>query len=69
MYGSWKKILFQYSIKRFIGRKAEEVSEELKQVSYNVIGSTNGSVKIECPALNKDFAPEEISAQGWINRK
>nr|YP_010337354.1 heat shock protein 70 chaperone [Pulvinaster venetus]UNJ16939.1 heat shock protein 70 chaperone [Pulvinaster venetus] len=52
-----------YSIKRFIGRKAEEVSEELKQVSYNVIGSTNGSVKIECPALNKDFAPEEISAQ------
>nr|YP_009402695.1 DnaK chaperone protein [Compsopogon caeruleus]ARX96051.1 DnaK chaperone protein [Compsopogon caeruleus] len=60
--------LFYYSIKRFIGRKSDEVSEELKQVSYNVITSQNDTVKIECPALNKNFAPEEISAQvNFIN--
>nr|YP_009369871.1 DnaK chaperone protein [Boldia erythrosiphon]ARO90559.1 DnaK chaperone protein [Boldia erythrosiphon] len=52
-----------YSIKRFVGRKNDEVSEELKQVSYKVIASGNGTIKIGCPALNKDFAPEEISAQ------
>nr|UNJ16354.1 heat shock protein 70 chaperone [Boldiaceae sp.] len=52
-----------YSIKRFVGRKTDEVSEELKQVSYKVITTSNGTIKIECPALDKEFAPEEISAQ------
>merc|ERR1712146_779233 len=50
-----------YSVKRFIGRKASEVSDELKQVSYGV--KSTDIVKIECPALEKDFASEEISAQ------
>nr|BDA99326.1 heat shock protein 70 [Cryptomonas sp. NIES-3952] len=52
-----------YSVKRFIGRKSEEVSEELKQVSYIVKTDTQGNIKLECPALKRDFAPEEMSAE------
>lgn len=52
-----------YSVKRFIGRKILEVDEEAKQVSYKVVRDKNGNVKIVCPALGKQFAPEEISAQ------
>nr|WCH56159.1 Hsp70-type chaperone [Calliblepharis sp.] len=52
-----------YSVKRFIGRKKNEVSNESKQSSYYIRTDINSNIKIECPALNKDFAPEEISAQ------
>jgi len=52
-----------YSVKRFIGRKQDEVDEQLKQLSYNVKSDINSNIKLACPALNKDFAPEEISAQ------
>jgi molecular chaperone DnaK len=52
-----------YSVKRFIGRKQDEVNEELKQLSYNVKSDVNSNIKLACPALDKDFAPEEISAQ------
>lgn len=51
-----------YSVKRFIGRKQNEISQEIRQTSYNV-KTSGSSIKIACPALNKDFAPEEISAQ------
>ena len=51
-----------YSVKRFIGRKTDEVKEELRQVSYKVI-QTEDIIKLDCPALNKQFAAEEISAQ------
>jgi len=51
-----------YSVKRFIGRKTSEVNEELRQVSYKVI-QTEDIIKLECPALSKQFAAEEISAQ------
>ncbi|KAG2240395.1 hypothetical protein Bca52824_090885 [Brassica carinata] len=47
------------SVKRFIGRSVNEVDEEAKQVSYRV----NRNVKLECPAIGKHFAAEEISAQ------
>ena len=40
-----------------------EVDEEAKQVSYQVIRDPNGNVKLECPAIGKTFAAEEISAQ------
>ncbi|QZZ22607.1 molecular chaperone DnaK [Leptothermofonsia sichuanensis E412] len=51
-----------YSVKRFIGRKYDEVTEEAKQVSYKV--ERDGSnVKLDCPAAHKKYAPEEISAQ------
>lgn len=52
-----------YSVKRFIGRKMNEVEDESKQVSYQVIRDSNGNVKLDCPAINKQFAAEEISAQ------
>ena len=51
-----------YSVKRFIGRKTSEVNEELRQVSYKVI-QTEDIIKLDCPALTKQFAAEEISAQ------
>ncbi|CAN6346919.1 unnamed protein product [Urochloa humidicola] len=52
-----------FSVKRFIGRKMNEVDEESKQVSYRVIRDDNGNVKLDCPAIGKQFAAEEISAQ------
>ena len=51
-----------YSVKRFIGRKTSEVNEELRQVSYKVL-ENDGIIKLSCPALSKQFAAEEISAQ------
>ncbi len=50
------------SVKRFIGRKFDEVSQEATEISYKVVND-GGSVRIESPGLNKKFAPEEISAQ------
>lgn len=52
-----------FSVKRFIGRRMNEVDEEAKQVSYRVVKDENGNVKLECPAIGKQFAAEEISAQ------
>jgi molecular chaperone DnaK len=52
-----------YSVKRFIGRKHEEVTNETAEVSYKVIRDSSGNVKLDCPAREKQFAPEEISAQ------
>jgi molecular chaperone DnaK len=52
-----------FSVKRFIGSKEVEISTEAKQLPYKVIKDTNGNIKIKCSSLNKDFSPEEISAQ------
>ena len=52
-----------YSVKRFIGRRSDEVSEELKKVSYIVKNDNNGNIKLECPSLSKEFSSEEISAE------
>ena len=52
-----------YSVKRFIGRKYDEIQEEAKEVSYDVKRASDGNVKLECPNQEKQFAPEEISAQ------
>lgn len=52
-----------YSVKRFIGRKYDEITHEATQVSYKIIRDNSGNVKIDCPALKKQFAPEEISVQ------
>ena len=52
-----------FSVKRFIGCKADEVSEESKELPYKVIKDNSGNIKIKCSSLNKDFSPEEISAQ------
>jgi molecular chaperone DnaK (HSP70) len=50
-------------ILRFLGRDYNEVTEEAKQVSYNVVADARGKVKIECPALGKQLSPEEIVAK------
>merc|ERR1711966_354185 len=52
-----------FSVKRFIGCKADEVSEESKELPYKVIKDDNGNIKTKCSSLNKDFSPEEVSAQ------
>ncbi|MBL6802204.1 MAG: molecular chaperone DnaK [Synechococcus sp. BS307-5m-G38] len=51
-----------YSVKRFIGRRVDEVNEESKEVSYGV-EKAGANVKVKCPVLDKQFAPEEVSAQ------
>jgi molecular chaperone DnaK len=49
-----------YSIKRFMGRRFDEVSEEMKLVPYKVVRGENGDVRIE--AGGKKQSPPEISA-------
>src|SRR5438045_5570500 len=49
-----------YSIKRFMGRRYEEVNEEMKMVPYKVVRSSNGDARVE--ATGKEFSPPEISA-------
>jgi len=51
-----------YSVKRFIGRRFDEVTNETTEVSYKVL-NVNGNVKIDSPSQGKQFSPEEISAQ------
>ena len=51
-----------YSVKRFIGRKHSELSAETKRVPYTVRRDDLGNIKLRSPRLEKDFAPEEISA-------
>ncbi|MEM9007349.1 MAG: molecular chaperone DnaK [Cyanobacteria bacterium P01_F01_bin.86] len=51
-----------YSVKRFIGRRFDEVGNESTEVAYKVLNVGN-NVKLDCPQAGKQFAPEEISAQ------
>jgi molecular chaperone DnaK len=52
-----------FSVKRFIGSKEGEISVEAKRLPYKVTKDSNDNIKIKCPALSKEFSPEEISAQ------
>jgi molecular chaperone DnaK len=49
-----------FSIKRFMGRKYDEVSEEMKIVPYEVVKGPNDDVRVK--AEGKEYAPPEISA-------
>ncbi len=53
-----------YSVKRFMGRKFDEVAEELKRVPYTVAKAANGdvAVEVEINGETKQFSPPEISA-------
>ena len=53
-----------YSVKRFMGRKFDEVQEELKRVPYKVVRAANGdaAVEVEVDGKPKQFTPPEISA-------
>jgi molecular chaperone DnaK len=49
-----------FSIKRFMGRRYEEVLEEIKLVPYKIVQASNGDVRIEI--RGKQYSPPEISA-------
>ena len=49
-----------FSIKRFMGRKFDEVNEEMKMVPYSVVRASNGDVRVQ--AGGKEYSPPEISA-------
>jgi molecular chaperone DnaK len=53
-----------YSIKRFMGRKYDEVQEEIKRVPYKVVRASNGdaAVQVEESGKTKVYSPPEISA-------
>ena len=53
-----------YSIKRFMGRKYDEIQEEAKRIPYKVVKASNGdvAVEIETEGQKKQFSPPEISA-------
>jgi molecular chaperone DnaK len=50
-----------FSIKRFLGRKYDEVNEEMKMVPYKVKKASNGEVRVEI--MGKEYSPPEISAK------
>jgi len=49
-----------FSIKRFMGRKFDEVNEEMKMVPYQVVRASNGDARVK--ASGKEYSPPEISA-------
>ncbi|MCP5061120.1 MAG: molecular chaperone DnaK [Ignavibacteriae bacterium] len=49
-----------FSVKRFMGRKFDEVSNEIKEVPYNVVSGDNGSARIKIN--DRVYSPPEISA-------
>jgi molecular chaperone DnaK len=51
-----------YAVKRFMGRKYTELNADSKRVPYTIRRDDDGNVKIKCPRLEREFAPEEISA-------
>ena len=51
-----------YSIKRFIGRRYDEVEQERSMVSYETVEGPSADVMVKVPATGKEYTPQEISA-------
>ncbi len=51
-----------YSIKRFMGRRFDEVERESKMVSFEVAKGPEGDARVKVPATGKTYTPQEISA-------
>ncbi len=51
-----------FSIKRFIGRRYDEVESERKRVPYQVIPGAKNDAQVKIPNTNKNYTPQEISA-------
>ncbi len=51
-----------YSIKRFIGRHYDEVEQERKMVSYEVVPGPAADVRVKIPVTGREYSPQEISA-------
>src|SRR5689334_15849589 len=56
-----------YSIKRFMGRRFDEVSEEIKLVPYKIVRGPNGDARVDIDG--KQYSPPEISAQILLKLK
>ncbi|MGB1787895.1 MAG: molecular chaperone DnaK [Limisphaerales bacterium] len=53
-----------FSVKRFMGRKFDEIGEEIKRIPYKVVKASNGdaAVEVDVEGETKQFSPPEISA-------
>ena len=51
-----------YSIKRFMGRRYDEIRDERERVPYKVVSGPNNGARFDVPATDKAYTPEEISA-------
>ncbi len=51
-----------YSIKRFMGRRFDEVEQERDMVSYKVVSGPNGDARVSVPQTGNTYTPQEISA-------
>src|SRR5688572_21354147 len=53
-----------YSIKRFMGRKFDEIQEEIKRIPYKVVRAANGdaAVEVETEGKTQQFSAQEVSA-------
>lgn len=51
-----------YSIKRFMGRRFEEVETERAMVPFEVVRGPAGDARVKIPMTNKEYSPQEISA-------
>ena len=53
-----------FSVKRFMGRKFDEIGEEIKRIPYKVVKASNGdaAVEVDVEGDTKQFSPPEISA-------
>src|SRR5213075_1835492 len=56
-----------YSIKRFMGRRYDEVSQEVKLVPYKIVAGENGDARVE--ALGKMQSPPEVSSAILVKLK
>ena len=52
-----------FSVKRFMGRKFDEIGEEIKRIPYKVVKASNGdaAVEVDVEGDTKQFSPPEIS--------
>src|SRR5512139_4195750 len=51
-----------YSIKRFMGRRYDEVEAERKLVPYQVVQGPTGDARVKIPVTGREYSPQEISA-------
>ncbi|MBN2388728.1 MAG: molecular chaperone DnaK [Anaerolineales bacterium] len=51
-----------YSIKRFMGRRYDEVESERKMVPYEVVEGPQNEARVKIPVTNREYSPQEISA-------